>query len=302
MDKIVNAKIEPGRVAIQWLGQGGFAFKAHAGDIIVVDPYLSDSANGDGNSPRLVEVPVKPRDVTASFLFLTHDHIDHTDPLSAPAIAHFNPDCKIVCPPSSTKILSRCGVSPAGIIAAMAGQVVEFPNFTARVVKAQHSEDSVGYVFEFNGAPADAAGPVVYITGDSEYWDGMADAVMEYGPDVLIVPINGKWGNMSALEAALLAKLIDPAEVIPMHYGMFAANTVDPAQFVAHLAAECGPDSNIVPVVMKHNACHVYCPRETEGRYNAKQQRAERARHAHKSHEHKDGVRGPSSSGSQGKR
>ena len=36
MDRLIKAKVESGRVAIQWLGQGGFAFKAHAGDVIVV--------------------------------------------------------------------------------------------------------------------------------------------------------------------------------------------------------------------------------------------------------------------------
>ena len=45
MERLVKAKVEPGRVAIHWLGQGGFALKGHAGDVIVVDPYLSDSAN-----------------------------------------------------------------------------------------------------------------------------------------------------------------------------------------------------------------------------------------------------------------
>ena len=47
MERLIKSKVEPGRVAIQWLGQGGFAFKAHAGDVIVVDPYLSDSANAE---------------------------------------------------------------------------------------------------------------------------------------------------------------------------------------------------------------------------------------------------------------
>src|SRR5579862_9075371 len=110
MDRLINAKLEPGRVAIQWLGQGGFAFKAHAGDVIVVDPYLSDSANADGGAPRLVDVPVKPRDVVLDYLFLTHDHIDHTDPQTAPLIAQSNPDALVLCPPTSARLLTKLGV------------------------------------------------------------------------------------------------------------------------------------------------------------------------------------------------
>lgn len=302
MDKIINAKVEPGRVAIQWLGQGGFVFKAHAGDVIMVDPYLSDSANTDGRSPRMVDIPVKPREVHVDYLFLTHDHIDHTDLHTAPLIAQTNSDALVICPPSSVKLLTKCGVPSTQIQTAMAGQSIEFSHFTAHVVRAQHSEDSVGYVFEFNDEGSNADGPVVYITGDSEYWEGMADAVEAYGPDVLIVPINGKWGNMNAGDAAKLTIQVDPAEVIPMHYGMFANNTADPDQFVSLLASEAGPESMIRAVIMKHNSCHIYCPAEIiDGRHKAKMKRADRAKQAHKSHEHMDGVRGPAAPGARGR-
>ena len=62
MEKLLNAKVDPGCVALHWLGQGGFALKAHAGERIVVDPYLSDSANTDGTSPRLAPIPVRPKE------------------------------------------------------------------------------------------------------------------------------------------------------------------------------------------------------------------------------------------------
>jgi len=51
--------------------------------------------------------------------------------------------------------------------------------------------------------------------------------------DLLLVCINGKWGNMDPLQAAQLAGLLAPKTVAPMHYGLFAENTVDPAAFLA---------------------------------------------------------------------
>src|SRR5579862_6367037 len=99
MNGLIKSKVEAGRVAIHWLGQGGFALKAHAGDVIVVDPYLSDSANQDGGAARLAHIPIKPRDAALDFLFLTHEHIDHTDPHTAPVLAKHNPNAQIVCPP-----------------------------------------------------------------------------------------------------------------------------------------------------------------------------------------------------------
>ena len=294
MEKLIKAKVEAGRVAIQWLGQGGFAFKDHAGDVIVVDPYLSDSANADGNAARLVDIPVRPKEVKLNYLFLTHDHQDHTDPHSAPTIAQANPEAPIICPPSSCHHLTKLGVPASQIITAMPGQSLAFPNFIAHVVAAEHSDDSVGFVFEFGNEGSNFDTVSVYITGDTEYNDGLAAAVEEYGPEVLLVPINGRWGNMDAVHAAKLSAQIAPREVIPMHYGMFAENTADPNDFVSALAEATNSSPDIIAVVMKHSACHIYCPAEAvQGKHAKTEARAARAKAARISHQHQDGQRGP---------
>jgi L-ascorbate 6-phosphate lactonase len=294
MERLVNVKVEPGRVALHWLGQGGFALKAHTGEVIVVDPYLSDSASADGSVSRLADIPIRPKEVHLDYLFLTHDHIDHTDPLTAPILAQNNPNAPIICPPSSAHHLTKLGVSGTRIHTAMPGQSLEFPHFTAYVIAARHTEDSVGFVFEFNEEGSETNNVSVYLTGDTEYDETLAAAVEEYGPDVLMVPINGRWGNMDAAQAARLAVQIGPSEVIPMHYGMFAENTADPNEFLAHLAAEAGPDTATTPVIMRHNTCHLFCPSETtQGRKAHKKARAERARLGRAGGEHHDGVRGP---------
>ncbi len=294
MERLIKSKVEAGRVAIQWLGQSGFALKAHSGDVLLVDPYFSDSANGDGGAARLVDIPMRPKDVRLDYLFLTHDHIDHTDPLTAPAIAQVNPDAPVMCPPSACRHLTKLGVPASRITAAMPGQSLEFPHFAVHVVAAQHTEDSVGFVFEFgnDGSATDTVS--VYHTGDTEYNDALAPAVEEYGPEVLLVPINGRWGNMDAAQAALLTAQIAPREVIPMHYGMFAANTADPADFLVHLASATNSSPDIAAVVMKHMSCHVYCPEEAvQGKHAKTEARAARAKAARTSHQHQDGQRTP---------
>ena len=54
----------------------------------------------------------------------------------------------------------------------------------------------------------------------------------------MFVCINGKWGNMNYKEAVKLTKEIKPKIVIPMHYGMFKENTVDPNLFIEELKKE----------------------------------------------------------------
>ena len=294
MERLIKSKVESGRVAIQWLGQGGFAFKGHAGQILVVDPYLSDSANANGGAARLADIPVRPKDVRLDYLFLTHDHTDHTDPHTAPAVAQANPEAPVICPPSSCRHLTKLGVPSSQITTAMPGQSLEFPGFKVHVVAAQHTEDSVGYVFEFSGDASETDAVSVYITGDTEYNDGLALAVEEFGPEVLLVPINGRWGNMDAAQAARLTAQIAPREVIPMHFGMFAENTADPADFLAHLSGAAHSDSGITPVVLKHNACHIYSPEESvKGKHARAEARSARAHAAHSSHQHHDGQRNP---------
>ena len=294
MERLIKSKVEAGRVAIQWLGQGGFAFKSHSSDVVVVDPYLSDSANSDGNAARLVDIPVRPKDVRLDYLFLTHDHIDHLDPQTAPVIAQMNPDAPIICPPSACRHLTKLGVPASQITTAMPGQSLEFPHFAVYVVHAQHTDDSVGFVYEFQNDGSSAATVCVYITGDTEYNDGLAASVEEYGPEVLLVPINGRWGNMDAAQAAKLAAQIAPREVIPMHYGLFAENTADPDEFVSLLAAATQSDPDIAAVVMKHNGCHIYCPAAAvQGKHAKTEARAARAKAARRSHQHQDGQRTP---------
>lgn len=287
MERLIHAKLEPGKVAIHWLGQGGFAFRGHMGPIFAVDPYLSDSVNSDGTCPRLADVPVKPKDVKLDYLFLTHDHLDHTDPFTAPVIAQNNPNATVICPPESTRHLTKLGVDPRQMRTVTAGHTVELDHLTVHVVSADHTEDSVGFVFIFHGSSADQSNPVVYITGDTEYGENLASNVSAFDPDVLLVPINGKLGNMNATQAAQLTVEILPLEVIPMHFGMFESNTVDPQEFLSAFKAMAPDDASIDPIVMKHNTCHIFGGTQTEhGRKAKKAARAERAKRARVSHEH----------------
>ena len=76
------------RLADRWwrLGQTGFVVKSQGGTLIVIDPYLSNSAKAIGeplglNLDRLVPPPLAPRDLVGVDLYaMTHSHGDHLDP------------------------------------------------------------------------------------------------------------------------------------------------------------------------------------------------------------------------------
>ena len=74
---------------------------------------------------------------------------------------------------------------------------------------------------------------LAYISGDTLYDAQLASQVagLATNPlDALMVCINGRLGNMNLVEAAALAAALRPTVAIPMHYGLFAENTADPAR------------------------------------------------------------------------
>ncbi|MCK4307815.1 MBL fold metallo-hydrolase [candidate division WOR-3 bacterium] len=224
MKNILDKQIPKGAVGIWWLGQGGFIFKTFRDKIIFVDPYLSDSVEKKDGLKRMVGISIKPEEVAADFLLCTHDHLDHTDPETLYRIDKV----KIFIGPSSVvKHYKQLGISAEKIIEINQMKEKIWGDVKIFTAFARHTEDSVGYIFNFNGI-------TVYITGDTEY-DEKLKEVSKFKPDIMLVCINGKWGNMNYKEAALLTKNIDPKLVIPMHYGMFKENTANPKDFIRYL-------------------------------------------------------------------
>jgi|GEM_PF-249588 len=258
--EITRAYVPPDGLTLFWLGQGGFALKTPQGKLVLVDPYLAGTPGVD----RLVPPALAPRNVVGDaerqqatkfpdLVLCTHDHSDHTDPIALKEIAATS-QARFVGPPSSTKLMADNGLPADRIDTIRRGETREFDGIRVRAVYAKHTDDSVGYVLSF--------GPTtVYITGDSEY-DPQLAGVKALKPDILLVCINGKWGNMSAADAAKLTAEIGPKVVIPMHYGMFANNTVDPQTFVeaakaAHVKARV--------VLIPHMGAYVYDPVDLGG-------------------------------------
>ncbi|MGQ9525768.1 MAG: DUF362 domain-containing protein [Armatimonadota bacterium] len=253
--EITRSYVPPNGVTLFWLGQGGFAFKTPDDKVIVVDPYLSDS----GGMKRMVPKALHPRDVRGdaerqqqtlfpSLVLCTHDHVDHTDlpglqELAATSSAVF------AGPPSSCAKMKEAGIDAGRIVDIKRGDAKTLAGVDVRAVFAKHTQDSVGYVLTIGKTR-------IYITGDSEY-DAQLAQVKSLRPDILLVCINGKWGNMSAQDAARLTAQINPKVVIPMHFGMFADNTVDPQTFV-EAAKKSGVKSKIV--ILPHMGSFVYEP------------------------------------------
>jgi len=222
----IKQEIGKGSVGIWWIGQGGFIFKSSDGKIIIADPYLSNSVEKEVGLKRLVEIPVEPESLIADLLLCTHDHLDHSDPDTLKNIDLKK--IKRIAGPGSVYRKCRSFNLPENKMSIIErGEEKSYGGIKARAIFAKHTEDSVGYALDLNGVR-------IYISGDTEYDDKLT-RLADAPPDIMIICINGKWGNMNFNEAAALTAEINPGLVIPTHYGMFAENTTDPTKFIQAL-------------------------------------------------------------------
>src|SRR5689334_9791730 len=95
-----DLRVPPGCLAIWGMGQMGFAIKGDDSGVIYIDLCLSDVV-AERASPvvfaRAFEPPVLPGDITnASYVLVTHEHLDHADPLTLGPMGSASPQAKFV--------------------------------------------------------------------------------------------------------------------------------------------------------------------------------------------------------------
>ncbi len=209
---------------LRWLGQGGFLIQLGTHSLCV-DPYLSDSvAYSNDGFRRLPPIPIAPQALHCDLLISTHDHLDHLDPdtIQKTNLPLYGG------PESCLTHFRKLGIDEQRLRHIGRGDSFELGEAHLAGVYAEHTADSIGLVIEYQRTK-------IYITGDSEYSDRLLEAG-KLGIDLLLVCVNGRLGNMTAAQAAYLAEHLPCRVAIPMHYGMFQENTVDPQEFTSALS------------------------------------------------------------------
>jgi L-ascorbate metabolism protein UlaG (beta-lactamase superfamily) len=219
---------------LTWYGQSAFKIITPTGNVLVIDPWLTNpkNANGKADLANLKRVDL---------ILLTHGHSDHVG--------------------DSVEIAKKTGAKlVAGLdLATAMTTVLGFPSTQAEMnttplfggeVKLLDGEVTVTLVPAFHGSglgkddestPVYAgqpsgmiialrAGPTFYHTGDTDLFSDMA-LVSRYNKiDIMMVCI-GDHFTMGPKRAADAVKLVNPRAVIPMHYGTFPVLTGTPAAF-----------------------------------------------------------------------
>ncbi len=227
-------------VSIGSLGQSGFRF-AFGDFVVLTDPYLSNSvALSEGpDFNRLVPPAMEPNSVhDASLVLVSHAHRDHCDPETLLPISMASPGCLFMGPAEVVRALELIGIGPQRLLRATDQRQAFGDGIAVTAVPAAHKciERDAGGSWRFVGYVIEYADRRYYFAGDTCVHDSVLERLAAVGPiDVAFLPVNecnffrdrrGIVGNMSVRDAFHMARELGVSAVVPMHYDMFAPNTV----------------------------------------------------------------------------
>jgi L-ascorbate metabolism protein UlaG (beta-lactamase superfamily) len=219
---------------ITWYGQSAFRITTPGGHVLLIDPWITNPKN-----PNAKDDLAKLNKV--DLIFVTHGHSDHVG--DAVEIAK-RTRAKLVATFDLRDALVKFLGYPAELaemdtIGAFGG---EFGLLDGDVkvlfVRAHHGsgvtiDDESGP--RYGGSPGGFVisirnGPVIYHTGDTDLFGDMALIPEFHKIDIMMVCI-GDHFTMGPKRAADAVKLVNPGQVIPMHYGTFLVLTGTPEEF-----------------------------------------------------------------------
>lgn len=247
LDDVDQARTEPDRLHLWWLGQSGFLIQWQ-GHHLLIDPYLSDSLTKKyvGTSKphvRMTERVIAPERLGfVEVVTSSHNHTDHLDGETLIPLRAANPDVRLLVSRANLAFAAeRLQVSQDELTPISADhEAVRIDPFTFHAIPSAHEslETDENGDHRYIGLVVQAGGWTIYHSGDCVLYDGLTERLSRWTIDVALLPINGRdpargvAGNFSAEEAARLGKDIHAGWVVPCHYEMFEFNTVSPGRFL----------------------------------------------------------------------
>jgi L-ascorbate metabolism protein UlaG (beta-lactamase superfamily) len=247
-----EAPLGDGRLRVWYMGQHGFVVGLD-GLIIYIDVMLNDFLDERKRSLRQFPAPFAPDAVhKADYYLCTHNHSDHLNLETLVPFAKASPETRFVVPAPWRSLLVKAGIADSRVIGARENEGLSLGDVVLAPVAAIHTHyvqdeperdetgacTCLGYVLKSKAQ----GGFSLYHSGDTWVTPGLVATLKALGPlDMAFLPINGTdWertgpedliGNMSALDAAKLARAVPVDLVIPSHFDLFANNSENPALF-----------------------------------------------------------------------
>ncbi len=196
-------------------------------DILLFDPFLT------GNPLAAA----RPEEVAARYILVSHAHPDHLG--DTVSIARRQKATVI----STNEVAVLCQDQGAQTHGLHLGGRHAFDFGAVRCVTAFHGSGVAGG--HACGFLVDYAGKRLYFAGDTGLYSDMQLLRDPWGPvDIAFLPIGGNY-TMDAEDAALAARWIAPAVVIPIHYDTWPLIAADPSRLRARVERD-GPSRVVI--------------------------------------------------------
>lgn len=233
---VLTKHIPSGCLGVFFLGQAGFLLKTPEEKIIAIDPYLSNCCERYFGFKRLMPNILEASELEIDMLLISHAHYDHFDPDSVPVLLS-NGKTALIGAKDVEVECNRLGLK-GNITYLSCGETVVRDDIKITAVPCDHgasAPDALGFLIEI-------AGKKVYYMGDTTYRTDYMTDVRLSNVDLLLLPINGAFGNLNEKEATLVIGALHPKLAVPCHYWNFAEHGGNPELFMEHMksvAPEC---------------------------------------------------------------
>ncbi len=189
---------------------------------VIIDPFL------EGNPVA----QVKPADVKADYVVVTHAHGDHLGD-AIPIAQRCN--ATIIAVNELAEYVASKGAKAHNM---HIGGAVTLPFGRVKLTIAHHGSVTPDGVY--GGSPAGALitmdGKTVYHTGDTGLFYDMKLIGESQPVDVMLCPIGDNY-TMGLEDAVKSVELVRPRLAVPMHYNTWPVIAADPNEFVRRVSA-----------------------------------------------------------------
>lgn len=192
-----------------------------AGRVVLTDPVLTARV---GPLRRMVPTPAPADHADVDLVLLSHLHVDH---LHLPSLRSLR-GARVVAPRGAGGWLRARGIT--GVQELGVGEELVDGDLRVTGVPAVHSghrwgpRSTRGPQAEAMGHLVETPGVRVYVSGDTDLFDGMASLPR---PDVALLPVWG-WGlnlgpgHLDPARAAAAVEILRPHVAVPVHWGTLA--------------------------------------------------------------------------------
>lgn len=233
----VQAASHASHTELLWYGQAAYKITTPSGKVLLVDPWITNPLNPDGEEDLANLGPV-------DLLLVTHGHGDHVGNLM------------VIAEATQAKLVSTADLGRALVAGGFPEDLYGFDtrgNFGGELsllddevkvafIPAVHSSavGRDGNPVPYAGNPGGflisiADGPAIYHTGDTDLFADMSLISQFRDVDVMLACIGDQY-TMGPARAAQAVKLVSPKMTIPNHYGVFTL-TGTPEEFEEALNA-----------------------------------------------------------------